>query len=359
MTLLDHYDGAIAKGELVNDQLQRQVLMTFEQLAQALQRTKTSWFSWRKKSIQGVYLYGGVGIGKTFLMDLFFDNLAIKEKKRFHFHYFMQQVDKQLRELQGIKNPLHVIASSMAKTTMVLCFDEFMVDDVAYAMILAELLQALFNNGITLIATSNISPDNLYAKGVQRARFLPAIAAIKNHCSVIHLPQLQDHRLGRTSTMNTYFYPLSEDTEKKMREQFNRLAPDATWNGEIIIQHRAIAFLACSSTVIWFDFNVICNLPRSQLDYLEIANRFHTLFISNIPVFGEGNTVLALMLIHLVDVIYDRGLMLILSAATIPEELYSQGELLQDFKRTRSRLVEMQSLDYQTRHPRRIIQSSI
>jgi cell division protein ZapE len=355
MSLTNLYDEAVARGDIDDDVLQRQVLVSLELLTEKLTASKRAWFSWgRKKTIQGVYILGPVGVGKTFLMDLFYDQVPIQEKKRFHFHHFMQQVDARLRVLQGVKNPLQRIADEVAHSTKLLCFDEFMVDDVAYAMILSELLQGIFNRGVTLVATSNTRPDDLYLKGVQRARFLPAIAAIKKHCDVINLGDKRDYRLGRALEINTYLTPLGTDTSELFSRQFDLLAPQATTQDGLIVQNREISFIKRTDRIVWFDFKVICNLPRSQLDYLEIANRFDTVFVSEIPVMGEKDTIFAILLIRFVDVMYDRGIKLILSAAAPIEELYPQGEMSHAFKRTSSRLQEMQSIGYLQRHPHRV-----
>lgn len=355
MTLIALYDEAVARGDLKEDPRQRELLLPLETLSQALCASK-GWFSWlTRKSLKGIYLYGPVGVGKTFLMDLFYENVTIPEKKRFHFHHFMQQIDAQLRRLQGQKNPLHRIASDIADSTRVLCFDEFMVDDVAYAMILADLLQALCDKGVILVATSNTAPDNLYLKGVQRARFLPAIAAIKSHCEIFDLGDKRDYRLGREPKINTYVIADRESASNQLRQQFDEFESARQLAGVLTIQHRDIAYIECAEHTVWFDFKVICNRPRSQLDYLELANRFDTIIVSNIPVLGENDTLFAILFIHFVDVMYDQGIRLILSADVPIDELYQKGEMLQVFKRTSSRLQEMQSTDYLKRHPRRAL----
>ncbi|KTD52157.1 ATPase [Legionella quinlivanii] len=347
MNLLEQYDLAIQTGDIENDPLQRDVLLLLEKLSTELGAPKKfSLFSRWKAPLTGLYMYGSVGVGKTFLMDMFYENLSIKEKLRFHFHHFMQQVDKRLRALQGIKNPLQRIASDIARSTRVLCFDEFMVDDIAYAMILGELLQALFEQGIILVATSNSPPDKLYWKGVHRARFLPAIAAIKTHCQIIELRERRDYRLGRQKHVETYLYPLTPATQSLMEKQFVELDPNFQGAGALQIQNRDIPYLMKAKVQIWFDFRVICNLPRSQLDYLEIAEQFDTVFVSSIPRFSERDTIYAILFIHFIDVMYDRGIRLILSAEVPLSELYRSGEMAQPFKRTLSRLEEMQSEDY-------------
>ncbi len=351
--LIAVYDQAVAQGEIRVDDSQRAALMPLEKLGTQL-KTETG-LLWsvihRWRPIKGVYLYGSVGVGKTYIMDLFYHNLSERRKARFHFHQFMQQVDMQLRALQGTANPLQKIARKLAQTTRVLCFDEFLVNDVAHAMILCQLLQAMMTEGIVLVATSNIRPDDLYLNGVQRQRFLPAIALINERCTVLHLTQHKDYRLGRTPQIAAWIYPLGTSTQQLMLSQFKILAPHAAGPGSITVQNRPIPYEYMGADAIWFSFTTICNLPRSQLDYLELARRFRTLFVSEVPVLSEHDTVAAILLIHLVDVLYDQGVRLVISAAVTVNELYVAGEMLSTFRRTRSRLEEMQSADYLARHP--------
>ncbi|MDI1353053.1 MAG: cell division protein ZapE [bacterium] len=355
MSLLNVYDEAISREEINNDPLQRAILIHMQRLVDELLQANSSWFSWgRKKPIKGLYIYGPVGVGKTYLVDLFYQYLEEKKKSRYHFHHFMQQIDAQLRKLQGTKNPVRQIAKNLAKTTRLLCFDEFLVDDVAYAMILAELLQALAVEGVILVISSNTKPDDLYLKGVQRARFLPAIAIIKSRCEVLNLNEKNYYRLGRQPLLEAYLYPLNELTQGAMEQQFTLLAPAEKESGAITIQNRDIPYLKCAGKNIWFAFDVLCNLPRSQLDYLEIADTFDTVFISGIPCLTVNHTAQTIMFVHFIDVMYDRGINIIISAAVPLSELYVAGELYETFKRTLSRLTEMQSVDYLNRHPRRI-----
>ncbi|WP_058533360.1 cell division protein ZapE [Legionella saoudiensis] len=357
MTLTAYYDAAIERGEINDDPLQRDILAHMERLANDLEKANTSWFSWiRKPHIQGLYIYGPVGAGKTYLVDLFYDHIAESQKARFHFHHFMQQVDAQLRRLQGQKDPLQHVAKKLSKSIRVLCFDEFLVHDVAYAMILAELLQALIAHGVILVISSNTKPDDLYKNGVHRKRFLPAITAINKNCQVLNLNELRDYRVGREPLVDAYLFPLSPQTQEKMKQQFLSLATPTQGPGEILIQNRDIPYLERGDKSIWFDFNVVCNLPRSQLDYLELADKFDSIFISGVPELTENHTLQTIMFIHFIDVMYDRGVNIIISAAVPIEQLYLKGELLEMFKRTRSRLMEMQSVDYLSRHPKREVQ---
>ncbi|CEK11947.1 cell division protein ZapE [Legionella hackeliae] len=362
MRVIQQYDAAVASGDIENDPIQRTVLESMQRLSDDLQLPRRSWLNWLQKSSQpvGLYLYGPVGVGKTFLMDLFYEQVDEQQKARIHFHHFMQQIDGQLRRLQGQKDPLRRIAAELAKTIRLLCFDEFLVHDVADAMILAELLQALFAEGIVLVATSNTKPDDLYLNGLRRERFLPAIALIKTHCEVLFLGEKRDYRLGRESLHTAYLYPLNAQTMASITEQFAAISTSTiTESGELIIQKRSIPFIKCSETAVWFDFNIICNMPRSQLDYLEIAERFDAVFVTNIPRLGARDTVYAILLTHFVDVMYDRGIRVVMSAEVPLEQLYVEGEMSQSFKRTLSRLQEMQSVDYLRRHPRRVSQNLV
>lgn len=353
MDVMANYDKAVTDGEIIDDFQQRNVLLSLQALGHALAHPKRHWFGLKKQAIKGIYLYGSVGAGKTFLMDLFYEEVTISEKKRFHFHHFMQQIDSELRRLQGHRNPLKYIATELAEHTRLLCFDEFMVNDIAYALMLADLLHTLFAKGVVLVATSNLHPDNLYLKGLNRHRFLPAIAAIKAHCDLIHLGEKKDYRLGRDVQVHTYLTPLNQTTEQQMRAQFKQLAPEGNDNDVLSIQHRTIPSICCGEKTVWFDFRVICNLPRSQLDYLEIAERFDTVFVSNIPLLSESEILMLILLIHFIDVMYDRGIRLIISAEGPISALYQGQEMQEEFKRTVSRLTEMQSSDYLHRHTKR------
>lgn len=356
MKLIKLYEKAIERSDIVDDPLQRDIIEQLQVVADALiAASKPSWFR-RKKVVRGAYLYGPVGVGKTYLVDLFYQYVPIKLKARFHFHQFMQQVDAQLRLLQGQKDPLRQIAANLAKTTKLLCFDEFLVDDVGDAMILAELFRALFNAGIVLVASSNTAPDDLYLNGLQRERFLPVIDLIKTHCQVLKLCEFCDYRLGRAPLEQAYVYPLNQEADHILTKEFASIARNVQENGEISIQNRSIPYVKCAEQSIWFNFDDICNSPRSQLDYLEIADRFNTVFVSNIPILTSNHTLQVVLLINFIDVMYDRGIQLVVSAEVPVGQLYVRGDMRKEFERTLSRMEEMQSADYLSRHQKRQIQ---
>ncbi|OGV31307.1 MAG: cell division protein ZapE [Legionellales bacterium RIFCSPHIGHO2_12_FULL_35_11] len=350
MSLMEKYDLAVKSKDIQDDLSQRKVVVELDKLNTNLNNLN-SWFSFTKSSsINGLYIMGPVGVGKTYLMDLFYNNLALKKKARFHFHHFMQQIDKKLRELQGHSDPIIKVVQLLAKKVKILCLDEFLINDVAYAMIMAQLLKALFQQKITLVVTTNTAVDELYLDGVGRERFLGAIELIKKNCELIRLHGGHDYRVGRGHSLQSYLFPLNNENNKTLEDQFKLISKDEKASGEICILNRPIPFVKSGNNSIWFEFGEICDMPRCQLDYLEIANYFDTIFISNIPVLDKKDTVKTLLFMHFVDVAYDRGIRLVLSAEVPHEKLYSQGELFKQFARTVSRLEEMQSEDYIKRH---------
>lgn len=350
MSLMAHYEKEIAQGKIHSDSQQKEVILILQDIADKLKQSNRLWFRSRKKTFQkGLYLFGPVGAGKTYLMDLFYQYIPERRKKRIHFHEFMQQVDAQLRQLQGNLDPLKQIAKQLAKTTHVLCLDEFLVQDVGTAMILVELFKQLFANHMILIMTSNTPPDDLYLYGLQRARFLSVIALIKQNCHVVDLLHAKDYRLGRIPLAKAYLFPLNQESQVCMLEQFHQITTGRISTEPLLIQGRLIPVIKESHDVVWFDFNVICNSPRSQLDYLEIAQRYKTVFVSHIPIFSPHDMIQVLLFIHFIDVMYDNRIKVILSATTGIDELYPEGKLHTSFIRTRSRLQEMQSADYLNR----------
>lgn len=298
----------------------------------------------------GVYLWGGVGRGKTWLMDLFFQSLPFRDKRRSHFHRFMQSVHEELKRHAARTDPLEEIADKLARSTRVLCFDELFVVDVADAMLLGTLLAALFRRGVTLVATSNVPPDALYRDGLQRARFLSAIQRIRQHTRVIELDSGIDYRLRLLERGTTWFDASDEDTTAQLLALFSAIAGDAgEIASEISINHRRIRTLRRASNVVWFDFDQICDGPRSQADYIEIGRCYDTVFLTDVPVLGSEREDQARRFVTLVDEFYDRGVKLLISAPVPAAELYRGSRLAFEFERTSSRLIEMQSKTYLSR----------
>lgn len=350
MDLRTQYQSEVATGEITADPLQLEALAELQIILDALGKARLLPRIFHRsapKPVKGLYLYGGVGIGKTYLMDLFFDALPLKNKLRLHSHQFMQTVHHLLREHQGKVDPLKSIAQHFSKKTRVLCLDEFIVSEIADAMILAGLLDALFQQGVCLITTSNTAPDELYKNGLQRARFLPAIDLIKKHTHAFHLTSLADYRLKALEKTGVYFSPLSSDSEQALQTCFQQVTHGQHISQDpLFITNRGIAVKQRSHEVLWFEFEVICNVPRSKNDYIEIAKSYNTVFVSNIPKLSKEQSAQATYLIHLVDVFYDCKVKLLVSAATSIDGIYTEGNLLPSFERTKSRLIEMQSRSY-------------
>lgn len=304
------------------------------------------------EKVKGLYFWGGVGRGKTYLMDVFYDTLPFERKYRTHFHRFMQRVHKQLKVLSGEKNPLDIVADDLSKQYKVICFDEFFVSDIADAMILGGLFEKLFAKGVSLMATSNIVPDNLYKDGLQRARFLPAIATLKEHTRVLNVDGGIDYRLRALQQAELFYTPLGANAEKALKLCFDRLAPEAGSVREGInlkIEGRKIHALRCCDDVVWFDFKELCDGPRSQNDYIELAKLFHAVILSDVPQMGVAVDDQARRFINLVDEFYDRNVKLVISAQVGLTNLYSGGKLAFEFERTQSRLLEMQSTEFLAR----------
>jgi cell division protein ZapE len=346
MTLLQRYDMAVSSHEIKFSLPQREAVVALDHLLSA--SCKRTWF-FKPKACLGLYLYGPVGVGKTYVLDLFYQSLPEPSKARFHFHRFMQYVDAELRRLQGTANPVKRVAKKLAKTARILCLDEFLVHDVADAMILADLLKELVALNVILVITGNTKPDDLYLGGVHRERFIPAIELIKQHCLVMVLDEHEDHRLGKAAMPQTYLMPCNAEHEAIFEKSFHIEAGDAQSDGVIDIQNRMIPYVKKADKVIWFRFDVICHLPRSQLDYLELAEKFDVIFVSHIPQILPDDTTHAILFIHFIDVMYDKKIRLVLSADVSPEDIYPSGSMRQTFLRTESRLKEMQSYEYWSR----------
>ena len=302
---------------------------------------------------KGLYFWGGVGRGKTYLMDTFYDTLPFEQKMRAHFHRFMQRVHRELKALPGEKNPLIIVADKIADEARVICFDEFFVSDITDAMILAGLFQRLFERGVVLVATSNIVPDELYKDGLQRSRFLPAIALVNERCEVFNLDGGVDYRLRTLEQAELYHWPLDEGADISLMDSFQRLAPDVdVGNDALDIEGRKIIARHHADDVVWFEFTALCDGPRSQNDYIEIARIFHAIIVSNVPKMDASKDDQARRFINMIDEFYDRNVKLVLSAEVPLHELYSGGRLEFEFQRTQSRLLEMQSHEYLGREHR-------
>ncbi|PTQ89893.1 cell division protein ZapE [Agitococcus lubricus] len=300
-----------------------------------------------QQPVHGLYLWGGVGRGKTYLMDLFCEALPFRRKLRMHFHRFMQRVHKELNELKGEKNPLEKVADRIQADAVVICFDEFFVTDITDAMLLKGLFEQLFARGVTLVATSNIIPDRLYENGLQRERFLPAIELVKTYCQVLNVDSGIDYRLRVLTHVELYHHPLDEAAARVMQQSFTELAQGTTTHlDDVIINERIVNVRARTEDVLWCDFAELCEKPRSASDYIEIAKEYHTVLLSNVPIMGEKNDDATRRFINLIDELYDRQVKLIITAEASIEQIYSQGKLNFEIKRTRSRLQEMQSQEY-------------
>lgn len=362
VTPKQRYAQDISSGAITFDSHQERVVLELDALYQNLVSTKPQAGSLAQvlkgifnRQVQitppqrGLYIWGGVGRGKTYLMDLFYDCLPFKEKQRSHFHRFMQFAHSQLTELQGQKNPLEELADRIASQARVFCFDEFFVLDIGDAMILAGLLEALFDRGVVLVATSNIHPNGLYEDGLQRQRFLPAIELLNQHTKVLELASLSDYRLRSLERANLYLSPIDSETDDQLLAKFSELTQNFHNLGdskELMILGRAIKVRRHAGDVAWFEFEDLCGGPRSAFDYIEIAKIFHTVIIGNVPLMDDSDNDRARRFVSLIDELYDRRVKLILSADGEILELYKGQNLAFPFERTCSRLLEMQSHEY-------------
>lgn len=363
-TPLALYQQALAEQAYQPDDVQRQTVIRLEQIHQALLERPApaqnggllgKWRSWLgNKSqpaatpVQGLYMWGGVGRGKTWLMDLFFQSLPTERKLRLHFHRFMLRVHEQLNQLQGQENPLEKVADGFKAQTDVLCFDEFFVSDITDAMLLAELLRALFARGITLVATSNIPPDELYRNGLQRARFLPAIELIKQYCDVLNVDAGIDYRLRTLTQAHLYLTPLNEQTEGAMRQMFSRLSGQAFGESQPVLEinHHPLATLSAADGVLAAAFSTLCVEARSQHDYIALSRLYHTVLLHNVTVMDVKDEQVARRFLALVDEFYERRVKLIISAQASMFDIYQGEHLKFEYQRCLSRLQEMQSEEY-------------
>lgn len=354
MTPLDYYLQQCKNGAIVEDSQQIIALQYLEKIYFSLlkeQKDRQGFAALFRKPqlVRGAYLWGGVGIGKTYMMDCFYNSLPFHTKMRMHFHKFMQRIHGSLTQHQGEKDPLYKIAKELSQEAIVLCFDELFVSDITDAMLLGRLFKALFANNVCLVATSNTAPDELYKGGLQREQFLPAIALIKKNTDVIHVPTLVDYRLRHLKEAGVFYTPLDENAKNNMEKSFVSLTEGMQIDtSPISIFGRKINVIKHAGDVIWFDFKEICHVPRSQKDYLAIAGKYRTIFISNIPNISENEKDTICLFISMIDVFYDAHVRLVISAADTIENLYNRGYMILEYTRAHSRLLEMQSVDYFT-----------
>lgn len=351
---LNHYRNLIHDGGILADPGQERVVKALDELWQALrkQRRPTLVDKLRRTApepVRGLYVWGSVGRGKTWLMDLFFEHLPVKRKQRIHFHRFMQRIHRSLKEQGQIRDPLPRIAADWARTCSVLCLDEFFVSDIADAMLLSGLLENLFRLNVTLVTTSNIAPDRLYEEGLQRAKFLPAIELIKQNTRVIELTGDTDFRLRILEQSELFHCPLDESADRVMTECFNRMSAECELNHDLEINGRTFHARRRGDGIIWFDFEELCEMPRGNIDFIEIARAFNTVVLTNVPKLGEDDSNAARRFINMVDEFYDRNVKLLISADAPVRKIYSGRKLGFEFQRTVSRLTEMQSRDYLAR----------
>lgn len=354
MTIRNAYAAAVQEHGLAADEAQARVVSKLARLQQRLTAKPTLGARIRRllpgenasSGPRGMYLWGGVGRGKTFLMDLFYTSLAVEKKRRIHFHRMMRDVHARLNRLQNTENPLDAVAADIADETRVLCFDEFFVSDIADAMILGQLLHGLFRRGVTLVATSNSHPRDLYKDGLQRQQFLPAITALETYTEIVELRGETDYRLQLLETAGTYFVNDSS-AAVKLGHYFAEIASGETSRGEpVTVLGRDIPTHRAAKGIVWFDFFAICDGPRSQEDYIEIARWYPSVIISGVPVLTAEKDDAARRFIALVDEFYDRRVKLLVAATAPPASLYQGSRLAFEFERTASRLAEMQTREY-------------
>jgi len=345
------YQQLVNDGGYTADAAQVPAVQALDSLWHQLQKKHSPpwWQRWQaesRESLKGVYLWGGVGRGKTWLMDLFFDSLPFAEKQRLHFHRFMARVHAELRAHPSRQDPLTQIAKEWALRCRVLCFDEFFVSDIADAMLIAGLFETLLAEGVTLVATSNIRPDDLYHNGLQRAKFLPAIALIKQHTRVLELQGDLDFRLRILERSEIWHWPLDMNADASLSKSFERMCSGVELSPALEINMRPFQAVRRGDGIIWFSFDELCRKPRGAIDYIEIALSFNTVLLSGIPVLDDTTADEARRLIALVDEFYDHNVKLLMSAQSPIDGIYTGNRFSFEFERTRSRLVEMQSHEY-------------
>jgi cell division protein ZapE len=352
MNVRDYYESVLVERGYQPDDVQRVVI-------DHLQRYYDGWLRFKRQRAnvlkrlfsrptvpRGVYLWGGVGRGKSFLMDAFFLTVPVQRKTRVHFHEFMRGVHRALVAVKGMPNPLDEVAARIATKYCLICFDEFHVSDIADAMILYRLLLKLFEHGTSFVMTSNYEPSTLYPEGLHRDRMLPAIALIQARMDILNVDGGVDYRRRSLAEVEIYHQPLDQAAQTALQQAFERLADTAPQAPVLTIENRQLRAQALAGSVVWFDFTTLCGGPRSQNDYLELVSRFHAVILSGVPQLSARQSSEARRFTWLVDVLYDHKVKLIISAECPPEGLYLEGPFANEFHRTVSRLMEMQSKQY-------------
>jgi cell division protein ZapE len=352
MNVVETWRGELARRGFESDEAQKAAIDRLQAMYEAFVEFKARRSNRLKRLInrpsvpRGVWMYGGVGRGKSFLMDCFFAAVPVVRKTRLHFHEFMRGVHRELEQLKGTSDPLDAVAMRVARRYRLICFDEFHVSDIADAMILERLMRGLFAHGVTFVMTSNYHPDQLYPEGLHRERILPAIALIRQNVDVMNVDAGVDYRRRSMARMRAYHHPHDARAQAALEEAFAAVAEAHDDNPQLLIENRELRALRRAGGAVWFDFATLCGGPRSQNDYLEIAQLFHTVILSEVPKMGPSMASEARRFVWLVDVLYDRRVKLIISAACPPELLYTGGPMAGEFHRTVSRLIEMQSREY-------------
>ncbi len=352
MDVREFYNHSLAERGYSSDEAQQRAIDRLQRAYEEWVEFKSQRSSTLRRLIhrpdvpRGVYMWGGVGRGKSFLMDSFFSVVPLVRKTRLHFHEFMRDVHRQLDQLKGIANPLDEVARRIAKKYRLICFDEFHVSDIADAMILYNLLKGLFDNGVSFVMTSNYQPDTLYPDGLHRDRMMPTIQLLNERLDVMNIDAGVDYRKRALEQVKIYHTPLNASTDQALRDAFASVAETADEDPHVHIEAREIRSLRRAGTAIWFDFATLCGGPRSQNDYLELASRFQTVILSGIPCMSVAMSSEARRFTWLIDVFYDHKVKLIMSAAVAADELYTEGMLANEFHRTVSRIIEMQSREY-------------
>jgi cell division protein ZapE len=352
LTVEDYYQKVVARRGYISDESQLAAVHKLQELYdewvgyKARRNTALKRMFIKPDLPRGAYLWGGVGRGKSFLMDSFYLCVPLVKKRRVHFHHFMRDVHQALDEVKGSEDPLALVAKDIASKYRLICFDEFHVNDIADAMILGRLLQHLFDNRVMLCMTSNYHPDLLWKDGLQRAKFLPAIELIKQHLDIINVDAGVDYRRRALESARIYHTPITPDTDKALAAEFDRIAEVEDEHQPLDVEGRNLRYRRRAGGVVWFDFQELCGGPRSYTDYVDLARRFHTIVLSGVPEMGPRQASEARRFTWLIDVMYDARVKMIMSAAVSADKLYTQGALVNEFARTVSRIDEMQTLDY-------------